>query len=344
MGVRTASRRRLAWALSALCCLLGTSACASSSEQETGSAAEGDAASSSAGPLAGQRFWADPDGPAARQAAQWRSEGRTDDANAMARLASRPTAHWLAEGGDVEADVRSVTTRAARAGRSALLVAYWMPGRDCGSYSAGGAESAAAYRDWIGSFARGLGSRRATVILEPDAIPQAVTGCLDSGARRERLGLLRHAVDTLSAQPRTTVYIDAGNAGWVRPPARMARSLRRAGVARADGFALNVSNFHRTATSVRYGRALSRRLGGAHFVIDTGRNGNGPSRETGGPPNWCNPPGRAIGRDPTTDTGQAGVDAYLWVKEPGGSDGDCRPGAPPAGQWWPDYALELARG
>ena len=89
----------------------------------------------------------------------------------MARLASRPTAHWLAEDGDVEGDVRSVTTRAARAGRSALLVAYWIPGRDCGSYSAGGAGSAAAYRDWIGRFARGLGNRRATVIVEPDAIP-----------------------------------------------------------------------------------------------------------------------------------------------------------------------------
>ncbi|MCW2873942.1 glycoside hydrolase family 6 protein, partial [Actinacidiphila oryziradicis] len=36
------------------------------------------------------------------------------------------------------------------------------------------------------------------------------------------------------------------------------------------------------------------------------------------------------------------VDAYLWVKRPGESDGSCR-GAPPAGQWWSDYALRLAR-
>ncbi len=325
--------------LTALCLGLGISACSS----DEGRSGAGVNVARSDNPLAGQSFWIDPKSPAALQAAQWRAEGRTEEARAMAQLASKPTAHWLAEDGDVEADVRSVTTRAARGGRSALLVAYWIPGRDCGSYSAGGAGSAAAYRDWIGRFARGLGNRRATVIVEPDAIPQTVTGCLRGGAREERLALLRHAVRALSAKPGTTVYLDAGNAGWVRPPARLAGPLRRAGVAQADGFALNVSNFYRTATSARYGRALSRRVGRAHFVIDTSRNGNGPSRAAGGPPNWCNPPGRALGDDPTTKTGRARVDAYLWVKEPGGSDGACRPGAPPAGQWWPEYALELAR-
>ena len=49
-----------------------------------------------------------------------------------------------------------------------------------------------------------------------------------------------------------------------------------------------------------------------------------------------------LGRDPTTDTGQGLVDAFLWVKEPGTSDGTCR-GGPAAGQWRPQYALELAR-
>jgi endoglucanase len=37
------------------------------------------------------------------------------------------------------------------------------------------------------------------------------------------------------------------------------------------------------------------------------------------------------------------VDAYLWVKQPGASDGTCRAGAPPAGHWWPEYALQLVR-
>src|SRR5262249_21283487 len=113
----------------------------------------------------------------------------------------------------------------------------------------------------------------------------------------------------------------------------------------ADGFSLNVSNFYDTALTVRYGTYLSRRLRGTHFVIDTGRNGNGAAPpQPDGSPNWCNPPGRAIGRAPTTHTGLAAVAAYLWITPPGNSAGACRPGEPPAGQWWTDYALQLAKG
>lgn len=50
------------------------------------------------------------------------------------------------------------------------------------------------------------------------------------------------------------------------------------------------------------------------------------------------------------------LDAYLWIKIPGESDGTCTRGGPagspdpewgvidpPAGQWFPDQALQLAR-
>ena len=77
-----------------------------------------------------------------------------------------------------------------------------------------------------------------------------------------------------------------------------------------------------------------------HFVVDTGRNGDGPY--TGGADAWCNPPGRGLGAPPTTDTGVAGVDAHLWVKRPGESHGTCR-GGPPAGGSRPQYALDLTR-
>jgi len=36
------------------------------------------------------------------------------------------------------------------------------------------------------------------------------------------------------------------------------------------------------------------------------------------------------------------LDALLWVKLPGESDGSCN-GGPPAGRWWQEIALELAR-
>ncbi|MGW5026607.1 glycoside hydrolase family 6 protein, partial [Streptomyces albidoflavus] len=45
---------------------------------------------------------------------------------------------------------------------------------------------------------------------------------------------------------------------------------------------------------------------------------------------------------PTTRTGDPLLDAYLWIKRPGESDGSCR-GGPSAGTWWPEYALGLAR-
>jgi len=83
--------------------------------------------------------------------------------------------------------------------------------------------------------------------------------------------------------------------------------------------------------------ALSAELGGARLVVDTSRNGNGPGTD------WCNPPGRATGERPTGSTGQPLVDAYLWVETPGESDGTCN-GGPPAGVFWPEYALALARG
>jgi endoglucanase len=117
----------------------------------------------------------------------------------------------------------------------------------------------------------------------------------------------------------------------------MARRLRRAAVAKADGFALNVSNFRTTAEIAEYGTALSDRLNGAHFVVDTSRNGRGPAKT------WCNPKGRGLGARPTTDTGHPRIDAFLWIKTPGESDGQCERRHPPAGHWWPKYALNLAR-
>jgi endoglucanase len=304
------------------------------------------AASSGAGgdPLAGETFYVDPHNIAAQQAAQWRGEGRTEDSAILARLAAQPTAHWFGESSHVKSEVESLTERAAGSHASALLVAYDIPDRDCGGYSSGGAASGAAYRHWIGQFAAGIGDRAATVILEPDAIAEALSHCLSSAFRAERYALLKFAVQTLKARRHVSVYIDAGNVGWISPSQLLLGPLQASGIARADGFSLNVSNFYTNTSTISYGTVISRRLHGKHFVIDTSRNGNGPDTSREDEPTWCNPPGRALGTDPTTRTGNPLVDAYLWIKQPGQSDGSCRPGEPRAGQWWPQYALELAGG
>lgn len=293
-------------------------------------------------PISTRAFYVD-NVPAKVDAEQLRAAGRFPEARAMARLAAQPTATWLTGQRNVRAVVSALTSRASAAGKSALLVAYDIPGRDCGGYSSGGAPSAAAYKRWISEFASGIGDRAATVIVEPDAIAQSLTpSCMASTTIAERPALLRFAVQTFRAQPSTTVYLDAGNPGWIRPATRLLPALRAAGISQANGFSLNVANFYTTSSVIAYGEKLSRALGGKHFVIDTSRNGDGPPPSSGAGPVWCNPPGRALGHAPTTDTGNPLVDAYLWIKTPGDSDGTCNRGDPPAGQWMTSYALGLA--
>ncbi|WKK23676.1 glycoside hydrolase family 6 protein [Streptomyces olivoreticuli] len=343
-------------------------------------------------------FWVEPSGPAAQQVRVWRERGRDEDAALLERIAERPTAVWLTDQ-DPKSQAEQVTRQAERAGRIPVLVAYNIPHRDCGQYSSGGAADAAHYRAWAARAAEGIGTRQAWVVLEPDALAQWASGCVPGPAAAERLTLLAEAVQIFKAQPGTSVYLDAGNPGWIADEKHLADALKRAGVARADGFALNVSNFHTTPVTRAYGDRLSALLDGAHYVVDTSRNGNGPlpaDKEHAPdpmpptpapvpPPNappppptgavrngaeaedddgdgmadgwvrsivgraagasgdepWCNPPGRALGTPPTTATGSPLIDAFLWIKRPGESDGACR-GAPPAGHWWADYALRLA--
>ncbi|MFG2499568.1 glycoside hydrolase family 6 protein [Streptomyces sp. NPDC048441] len=296
-------------------------------------------ASGHAGAAPATSFWVDPNSAAARQAAQWRSQGYTAKARLINRIAGRAQALWLNDPEPGPA-VRAATEAAARQRRTAVLVAYFIPHRDCGDYSAGGAATAGEYRRWIDQFAAGIGDRPAYVIVEPDAVAQKIAGCAKADAR-ERYGLLAYAVGRIKARPHARVYLDAGNSGWIPDERRLVAPLRQAGVSRADGFALNVSNYHTNTVSSAYGNRLSRELGGAkHFVVDSSRNGNGPYTGSGAN-SWCNPPGRALGTPPTTRTGASALDAYLWIKRPGESDGTCR-GGPRAGLWWAQYALGLA--
>ncbi len=225
-----------------------------------------------------------------------------------------------------------VTTQTA-AGALPVLVVYALPHRDCGNYSVGGLPNADAYRAWVAQFASGIGTRKAVVVLEPDALAQM--DCLSAADQTERTGLVAGAVRVLSANPGTSVYVDGGNAGW-RLPSVMAGRLAAAGVAGARGFSLNVSNFATVASNESYGDAVSALVGRKPFLVDTGRAGAGPGTT------WCNPDGRALGPVFTSVTGDPLADGFAWVKPPGNSDGPCN-GGPPAGQFWPDYAIGLAQ-
>lgn len=379
--------------------------------------------------------------------------GEFKDALLIAVMETVPQAVWLTGGtpSEVSATVRS-TLREANAERAVpVMVLYNIPGRDCGSYSAGGAENTADYEAWIDAIAGEIGSQKAVIVLEPDALANLPSDCGYNPAQvnitqatADRYTQINFAVTTLETGSQTLVYLDAGNSHWQAVPTIAAR-LAQAGVQQAQGFFTNVSNFNLNSYETKYDTWVSDciafannpadggwRLGNysycasqyysplgtvdpnniatwvytdewyqqnmgtavpmTHFVIDTSRNGQGPLNasvyaaapfnqsasvvQTLSNGSWCNPPGRGLGTHPTANTGVSLLDAYLWVKTPGQSDGTCdaaggarawdyadytQPGwpttaagqavfdplwgldDPAAGAWFPQQALDLAK-
>ncbi|AEI68308.1 glycoside hydrolase family 6 protein [Corallococcus macrosporus] len=293
------------------------------------------------GPLAmTSGFYIDPNS----NPANWvrANSGDSRAARIQASIANNMAARWFAAwSGDITTAVSSFVGAADAADKLPVLVAYNIPGRDCGSHSGGGAGSPEAYRTWISSFAAAIGNRPAVVIIEPDAVAQL--DCLANDAERQtRISLIRYATEQLRDRaPNTWAYLDAGNALWINADV-MAQRLDTMGVRNVRGFALNVSNFYTTAQSASYAGSVNASLSSRYgytrpFVVDTSRNGNGSNGE------WCNPAGRRIGT--TNQVGVGGAELTLWIKVPGDSDGQCGV-APntPAGTFMPDVALRMIDG
>ncbi|WIB01180.1 glycoside hydrolase family 6 protein [Curtobacterium sp. MCBA15_012] len=271
------------------------------------------------------------DNQAGRREADARAAGDTSTAGRLAVIADQPVATWLTDPDETATRqvVRRVVRDARQQGRTPVFVLYAIPDRDCGSFSKGGTAERD-YLPWVRSAVRAMAGSHAVVLVEPDSIAQ-IHVCERLGA--DRLHLLRQAVDELTGRG-LTVYLDGGNEDRV-PVATMARWLRQAGVDRVQGFATNVSNFYRVDQERAYADRLADAIGGdPHFVVDVSRNGQG-WRGT-----WCNPEGAGLGQPPHVTRGTTRLDALLWVKTPGLSDGTCN-GGPAAGQWWESYALDL---
>ncbi|MCX5395826.1 glycoside hydrolase family 6 protein [Streptomyces sp. NBC_00102] len=276
------------------------------------------------------------------QLLEWTAGHREDPLRPVveSRIGSRPTAVWFTtyDPDTVTGRVAAVTRAASAAGRTPVLVPYTIADRDCGGASGGGAPDLGSYDTWMRAFAAGLGDGPVIVVLEPDAV--ADSDCLTADGRAARFASLARAGRVLhAANPRARVYYDGGHSAW-NGAARQAELLRAAGAARyGDGIFTNVSNFRRTADEAAYARRVLDALGGPPglgAVIDTSRNGNGPPADDA----WCDPQGRALGSAPTTRTGESRIDAYLWVKLPGESDG-C---SAEAGEFSAEYAYALATG
>ena len=259
------------------------------------------------------------------------------DGQPVRKLATTPQAIWLTDASAPRSRAKKVVRAhlavARKKRRTAVFVVYAIPGRDCGSWSQGGL-SAKRYPAWTRAIAAGLKGSKAMVVLEPDAV--ATLGACEGQGNRAKL--LRDAVKRLS-RAGAWVYLDGGHSSWLEP-AEMARRLKAVGVARARGFATNVSNHRATAEEKVYAQQVRRELAGLgvprrRYVIDVSRNGVGPDLGH----TWCNNLAARVGVRPRV-VDRNGLDAVLWIKPPGESDGGCN-GGPEAGRWWPDAARAL---
>jgi endoglucanase len=283
-------------------------------------------------------FYVNPNNSAAVWAAAHPTDGREPAIESA--IATEPDAVWFTGGESaIGTSTGAYVGAAAYSDKLPVLVAYNIPDRDvCAGQSAGGASSDAAYDTWIGGFAGGIASRPAVVILEPDAL--ADEGCMTSAQISDRDGLLNNAITQFTSQsPNTWVYLDAGNPGWISA-ATMASYLNSAGLSRARGFSLNVSNFYTVAQNVAYANQVNADLSADYgytkpFVIDTSRDAAGSNGQ------WCNPQGRQLG---ATDQQGGGAEMLLWIKTPGESDGDCGTSTDAAGQFDPQLAYDLVYG
>lgn len=304
-------------------------------------------------PLIDKKFYIDTTRDISKLEQQYTAEGKTQDAALINKVAKQPSAIWLV--GPSESDLaanKDIATVARTSAEAALqqtipiYIFYAIPRRDaCANYSKGGFLTPAEYSTWVDTIKDTLVGD-AVIILEPDALAHTdEINCINPQQRDERYSLLESTVQKLAEHPKVTaVYIDVGNSEWKPNPQELVEPLKKSGIDSARGISVNIASFVATQNTVVWSQRLVRMIGGNKGVaIDTSRNGKGvPDSTVTGTARWCNPSGRGIGQQPTTNVLTPHIDAYIWGKTIGESDGECF-GNPPAGVFVPSLALELAK-
>jgi endoglucanase len=268
-------------------------------------------------PLAGVRLYVDHHSPSWHQWRVYRRRGKRRKAALVWKIAREPRALWVGRftRPHFRRKVRRLIVAARRRGSVPI---FTVMRAQSNGYTGGGAAEDARTRAWYRRLARTIGGARVVIAFEPDSL-----GTIDRQVRSrrdDRIRLLRYGVDRLARLPNATIYLEAGASDW-EPARRTARQLRAIGIAKVRGFMLNATHLDWTRANIRHGLAISRRVGGKHFVINTAENGRGPVhyRRSNGRriTVWCNPGMRGLGTPPTTSTSNPMVDAYLWINRPG---------------------------
>ncbi|RZA27455.1 MAG: cellulose 1,4-beta-cellobiosidase [Proteobacteria bacterium] len=275
-------------------------------------------------------------------------------------------------------------------------VVYNLPERDCAAKASNGELMAAAngmeiyktqYIDRIATLFNKYSDLRIAAVVEPDSLPNLTTNLgVDKCAKAAPLYRegVEYAIRKLQAN-HVALYLDIGHGGWLGWPNNRESAARvfkevvtnAGGTGVIRGFATNVANYSPTyvpsndthsaayydwnpaideMTFVRLMRDNLRNEGfnDVHFLIDTSRNGNPYARKSW--KNWCNIRDAGLGQRPQISPAE-GVDAFLWIKPPGESDGtadssaprfdsscvseDSLNGAPEAGVWNHEHLLRM---
>ncbi|KAH4353981.1 glucanase [Parastagonospora nodorum] len=253
------------------------------------------------------------------------------------------------------ADIK--TKNAAGAKLMATFVVYDLPDRDCAALASNGELSLdkdgeniykTEYIDKIASIIKKYPDVKVNLAIEPDSLANMITNmgvakCAKAAPYYESLTV--YALKTLNLD-NVDMYLDGGHGGWlgwdanIGPAAKFyAKVYKAAGSPRAvRGIVTNVSNYNAyrisTCNSItqgnkncdeeRYINSFAPLLEAegfpAHFLVDVGRNGKQPTEQQAWG-DWCNVRGAGFGARPTTETGNSLVDALVWVKPGGESDG-----------------------
>ncbi|EMR88865.1 putative cellobiohydrolase ii protein [Botrytis cinerea BcDW1] len=290
------------------------------------------------------------------------------------------------------ANIRALNKAGANPPVAGTFVVYDLPDRDCAAAASNGEYSIAdgglvkykAYIDSIVALLKTYSDVSVILVIEPDSLANLVTNlsvAKCSNAQAAYLEGTEYAIAQLNL-PNVAMYLDAGHAGWLGWPANIGPAAQLFGQiykaagspAAVRGLATNVANYNAwTSTTCPsytsgdsncneklYINALAPLLTAqgfpAHFIMDTSRNGVQPTAQQAWG-DWCNLIGTGFGVRPTTNTGDALEDAFVWIKPGGEGDGtsdttaarydfhcglaDALKPAPEAGTWFQAYFAQL---
>lgn len=347
-------------------------------------------------PFEGAQFYVNPDYTKKVEAA---AKAAPELAAQIKKVAKQPTALWLESIGALQHLPRwleDAERQEKATGKPVVpvLLVYNLPNRDCSAKSSAGEltienDGERRYRtefiDKIVEIIKAHKNKRIVIVLEPDSLPNLATN-LSIPKCAESQDVYRNSIAYAIAQlslPNVWLYLDAAHSGWLGwdgnrvKIANIFKEVLTAagGVDRIRGFATNVSNFtsldgeanrkleasNPAPNELTYVQKLAENLEavgitGKRFLIDTSRNGRDGIRTKWG--NWCNVKGAGLGERPRVNPVPL-LDAYIWAKPPGESDGtsdpsakrfdencrsaDAAPDAPEAGEWFQSYFIELVK-